>query len=60
MPQPDLTSGTVRKPLPADRFVVHDTNVEMRWDAVSADAPLTPQVNQPLQLGFSFGEPKAA
>ena len=43
MPQPDLSSGTVRKPLPADRFVVHDTNVEMRWDAVDADTALTPQ-----------------
>lgn len=32
-----------RKPLPAEYFDEHGTNIEMRWDSVDPDAELTPQ-----------------
>lgn len=36
-------AGPIRKPLPAEHFVVHGTNAEMRWDTVDHDRFLTPQ-----------------
>lgn len=35
--------GMHRKPLPAEYFDEHGTNIEMRWDSVDPKAELTPQ-----------------
>ena len=40
---PEAVVATIRKPLPEDRFVHHDTNAEMRWESVTPDQPLTTQ-----------------
>ncbi len=43
MPRPDAAAGEIRKPLPPELFVHHDTNAEMRWDSVTPDQRLTDQ-----------------
>ena len=43
LPRSEAEAATIRKPLPEDLFVHHDTNAEMRWESVRPDEALTPQ-----------------
>ena len=43
LPRSEAEAATIRKPLPEDLFVHHDTNAEMRWESVRSDEALTPQ-----------------
>ncbi|NPC95500.1 sulfite oxidase [Nocardioides sp. zg-DK7169] len=44
-PATPAPAGPILKPLPADRFIVHGTNAEMRWGAVRAREELTAQAD---------------
>ena len=43
LPRSEAEAATIRKPLPEDLFVHHDTNAEMRWESVRPEEALTPQ-----------------